>query len=154
MGARRGSLVSAWTGFLFCAVGCLSFIESYFRLPLYDCPSDCAPSYHPTEWELSMNVLSRLPDFPVADSLLLLLLLLPLVTTVLVLGCSAGFLVHPTRALAVWGFAVWLTGSIALFLLLPFVSIFASRPNSGYWGMVLSYGLLWGGNRILLTAHH
>jgi hypothetical protein len=78
---------------------------------------------------------------------------LPLLAAVTVVGCNVGFLVRPHRALATWGHRAWLTGSIALVLMLLFVlfvaSFFAGRPDSGFLGMLFGYGLLWGGNRVV-----
>jgi hypothetical protein len=159
MGARRRLVLPAWTGFLLIASGFLSFVVSYFLLPLYvttvNCFDTCTPPKHATAWEFSLNLLSHLPGTPVTDTFLLVLCYLPLLAAVTVVGCSIGFLVHPQRTFATWSSRSWLTGSIALVLLLLFWLLFLSifvRPAIGYLGMLFGYGFLRSGNRVFLTV--
>lgn len=154
--ARRRLVLPAWAGFLFIALGFLAFGVSYFLLPVdvttVNCFDSCTPPGHATAWEYSLNVLSHLSVTPVTEACLLLLCYLPLLAAVMIVGCGIGFLVHPRRTLATWSYRGWLTGFIALVLLLPFLLFFV-RPDIGYLGMLFGYGLLWGGNRVFLTAH-
>jgi len=160
MGAQRRRMLPAWTGVVLVAAGFLTFVASFFLLPLYftACFDPCiAPTPHITTWDFSLNALAQLSVTPVAEAGILVLCYLPLLAAVTVVGCSVGFLVWPHRTLAMWSFRAWLAGSIALgimlllVLLLPLLSLI--RPNVGFFGMLVGYGLLWAGNRVFLTAH-
>lgn len=156
--ARQRRIALAWTGFLLIVIGFLSFVGSYFLLPVVvvACFDDC-PSTYFTAWETSMRALSLLPVtmgqslfFPLV--IVLLLCCLSLLAAVTVLGCSISFLVHRHRALAIWSHRAWLAGIIMLVLALPLVFFPFVRPEIGYLGMLVGYGLLWAGNHVFLTA--
>ena len=158
--ARLRRVGSAWTGFLLTGVGFLVFICSYFLLPVLVVVFclDCGPEPRPqvTAWETSLRVLSFV-QVDRDQSLILMLVFillcyLPLLAAVAALGCSIGFLVHPHRTFATWNHRVWLAGISALGIAFPFLFWFV-RPDIGYVGMLFGYGLIWGGNRLFLTAY-
>ena len=159
--ARRRRVGSAWTGFLLTGVGFLVFICSYFLLPVLVVVFclDCGPEPRPhfTAWEMSLRSLALIPD-ELGQSLIFMLVFilfvcyLPLLAAVAVLGCSIGFLVRPHRTFATWNHRVWLAGISALGIAFPFLFWFV-RPDIGYVGMLFGYGLIWGGNRLFLTAY-
>lgn len=156
MVARRQFVLPAWAGFLLVAIGFLAFVASYFLLPFYvvNCFDSCAnPTYSPTTWAFAANGLSHLSVTPVTSVILVVLCYLPLLIAVAIVGCSFGFLVYPLRTFATWSYRAWLAGSIALVILVLVVLLFV-WPDIGYPGMLFGYGLLWGGNRILLAAQH
>ncbi len=148
-------------------MGVLVFVASYFLLPVvaYQCEDACGWLY-PTTWQLSLYTesawqyeVNALPHFDISlvpSTILLVLYYLPLLAAVTVVGCSLGFLVRPHRALATWGHRAWLTGSIALVLMLLVVlfvaKFFGGGPYSGFLGLLVGYGLLWGGNRVFLNT--
>jgi hypothetical protein len=155
-------------------LGLLVFVVSYVLLPWFVtyCFGSCSTSLINTLWQASMPMVSQLradiqglpdPQFVVAllsdaskDSVFFVLDGLPLLAAVTVVGCSVGFLVRPHRALAVWGQRAWRVGTIALVLMLlwSLVVVVAYRggPSLGFVGQLVGYGLLWAGNRIVLTA--
>jgi hypothetical protein len=163
MGVRRRLVLPAWAGFVLVVMGVLVFVASYFLLPVIadQCADACGWLY-PTTWQLSLYGLSAweyevnaLPQFDISlvpDTVLLVLYYPPLLAAVTVVGCSVGFLVRPHRTLVTWSHRAWLTGSIALVLMLLFVlfgaSFFGGGPYSGFLGLLVGYGLLWGGNRV------
>lgn len=165
---RRRLVLPAWIGFVLVVMGVLVFVASYFLLPAIaeQCEDACGWLY-PTTWQLSLYGLSAwqyevnaLPQFDlslVPSTLLLVLYYLPLLAAVTVVGCSVGFLVRPHRALATRGHRAWLTGSLALVLMLLVVlfvaTFFGGGPYFGFLGLLVGYGLLWGGNHVFLTAH-
>jgi hypothetical protein len=166
MGARRRLVLPAWTGFVLVLMGVLVFVASYFLLPVIadQCEDACGWLY-PTTWQLSLYGLSAwqyevyaLPQFDISlvpDTVLLVLYYLPLLA-VMVVGGSIGFLAHPHRTFVTWSYRAWLTGSIALVLMLLFVlfgvSFFGGGPYSGFLGLLVGYALLWGGNRVFLNS--
>jgi hypothetical protein len=161
MGAYRRIVLPAWIGALLIAVGCLLLAGSYFFLPLYattmNCFDSCTPPKYATAWEFSQNVLLRFSITPPVSASILVLLWLPLLAAVIVLGCSAGFLMYPRRAFASGIRISRLTGGIALItsLVLYLVLLFGwIRPDFGYLGMLFGYGLLWGGTRLVLSSSH
>jgi hypothetical protein len=81
------------------------------------------------------------------------LLLLIAVTGV---GCMVGFLVPPHRTVGLWGQRARRAGAIALALMLLWSLVvvvgFRGGPSLGFVGLLVGYGLLWTGNRIVLTA--
>lgn len=160
MVARRNHILSAWTGFSVVLIGFLSYVVSYFLLPLYvttlNCFDYCSPAKHPTMWEFSLNGVSHLSVTPVASSVVLLLCYVPLFGAVMVVGCSVAFLMHPRPALISWGDRGLLAGSVALVIfalvsLLTFISL-VDRPHFGYLGILVGYGMFWGGRRFFLRA--
>ena len=166
MGASRRFVGPAWRGFLLIGAGFLVFAVSYFLLPLYVTTMTCfdtcspdqlhAPAQHGTVWEFSLNMAAHLSVSvtPVVDSLIVLLCLLPLFAAVMVVGCSIGFLANPQGMFATWSHRGWRTGITALALIFVLSLVFLSsvlRPEIGYVGMLLGYGLLWRGNRVFLV---
>jgi hypothetical protein len=156
MGARQPRVVLRWAGFLLIVTGFLAFLASYFLLPIYvttlNCFDYCTPPKRATTWEFSQNLLAGFSIAPVFDSLVLVLLYLPLLAALVVMGSGLGFLANPDRAFALWIRRGALTGSIALILLFPFTLIL-SRPEIGYFGMLAGYAACWGGYVLYLTAH-
>jgi hypothetical protein len=172
MVARRQLVLPAWKGFVLVAVGFIVFVTSYFLLPLYftECPGSCfwipSGTHYTTTWEFTLNLRSGweywangLPHVDISlvtDTLVLALCYFPLLAAVTVVGCSVGLLVRPRHAVAVWSSRMWLAGSIVLgtmllfTLLIPLLSLL--HPGIGYLGMLVGYGLLWGGNRVFRTA--
>jgi hypothetical protein len=158
MAARRQLVAPAWAGFLLIITGCLSFVGSYFLLPVVEisCFDTCdVPYTYATAWEMSLLSLPALsyPGFLVGAAVALALCYLPLLAAVMVVGCSIGFLLHPQRTFANWSHRAWLVGIIALVIALAFLSFFILHPYIGYGGMLFGYGLFWAGNRLFLTAH-
>jgi hypothetical protein len=108
-------------------------------------------------WVQELQELPHIDSSLVPDTFLLALYYLPLLAAVTVVGWSVGFLVRPQRALALWGYWAWLTGSMALapilFLVLDgAVYLGGGGPHIGLLGLLVGYGVLWAGNRIYLTA--
>jgi hypothetical protein len=99
-----------------------------------------------------MDWLESLPNNPLGASFVLLLHYLPLLAIAIAVGCGIGFLIYPRRVLMKWIFRSWVAGGIALLIMLPLLFFFR-RPEIGYLGMILSYGLFWGGNRLFRMAH-
>jgi hypothetical protein len=167
MRARLRLVLPAWTGVVLVVVGVLVFVASYFLLPIMaeQCMDACGWDY-PTTWHLSLDGLSAweyqinaLPHFDISlmpDTIVLVLYYLPLLAAATVFGCNVGFLVRPHRALATWGQQAWLTGSIAFVLMQLFVlsgaAFFGGGPASGFLGLLVGYGMLWAGTRVVLTA--
>lgn len=159
MGPRRLILASG-ASFLLVIVGLLAFVGSYFLLPLYlttlNCFDSCTPPKYATAWEFSLNVLSRFSFSPPVSAGILVLLWIPLLAAAAVLGCSFGLLVYPRRAFATGIRLSGLMGGSALVLSLLLYLVFLSgfiRPGLGYPGMLVGYGLFWGGGRLLVTVH-
>lgn len=151
--ALRRRAVSAWIGFLLIAAGFVVVAVSYFLFPVFvvSCFYHCGAPVYSTAWELSKYGLSNFPDSPAVNALVLSSLPLLAVTTVV--GCSICFLVAPHRMFAIWSYRALVAGFIALVILVTFLLYFGTEPQIGYVGMLLGYGLLWGGNRLFLTAH-
>ncbi|MGZ3582573.1 MAG: hypothetical protein ACXWQR_02575 [Ktedonobacterales bacterium] len=147
MEARHRLVVPPWVGFLLIVVGFLTFVGSYFLLPIaaVACFDDC-PSAYFTAWEMSMRGLSNLPVFLGPSVIILVLCYLPLLAAVTLL-------VHPQLTFATWNHRAWLAGISALGI--AFLGLFFSfiRPDIGYLGMLFGYALFWAGNRLLLTSH-
>lgn len=159
MEMRRQPVFPAWAGFVLAALGLLALVVSFFLPPLYvtDCFDSCAqPKHYATAWVFSRSTLSLLPSSPITSAAILVLCYLPLIAAVIAVSCLFGFLVRPHREFATWSYRVWLVGSIALVLLLLvvlfLVSFFSGRPEKGFFGLLLGYGLLWAGNRVVLNS--
>lgn len=158
MEAHRRLVVPAWTGFVLIVIGFLTFVGSYFLLPVVQiaCFDSCdVPYTYATAWEMSMRSLSApsSPGFLVGGTFALVLCFLPLLAAAIVVGCRIGFVVHPHHTFATWSCRAWLVGISVLGLAFPFLSFFILRPYIGYLGMLFGYGLLWAGNRLFLTPH-
>jgi len=168
MGARLRLVVPAWMGLVLVVMGVLVFVASYFLLPVMAedvlaaggalSPTTCQFSLHfLSAWVQELRELPHIDSSLVPDTVLLVLYYLPLLAAVAVVGWSFGFLVRPHRALAMWGYWAWLTGSMALapmlFLVLFGAVYLGGGPHSGLLGLLVGYGVLWAGNRIFLTAH-
>jgi hypothetical protein len=163
METRLQLVLPAWSGLFLVVLGALLFFASYFLLPVAvgACWDSCG-WFYTTTWQLSLNSLSNwefyvngLPHLDISlvtDTILLVLFYLPLLAAMTVVAGRVGFLVWPHRALVTWGHRAWLTGSIALALMLLFVLLgavfFAGGPQSGFLGLLVGYGLLWAGNRV------
>lgn len=161
MEVRQQRVLPALTGFALAALGLLALVVSFFLPPLYvvSCVDSCAqPTLYATAWAFSLTFLADLPSSPVINVFILVLCYLPLLAAVMVVACLLGFLVRPHRAFATWGYRAWLTGSIALVLLLLVVlfliSFFSGGPEKGFGGLLFGYGLLWAGNRVALNSAH
>ncbi len=157
MEARWQRVLPVWTGSLLAALGFLEFVVSYFLLPVYVITPCCGQTaYAPTAWVYSQNALSHFTISPVANTGLLLLCYLPLLAAVTVVGCLLGFLVWPHQAFVTWSYRVWLAGSVALVLLLLVVLFgvvfFSGEPEKGFFGLLLGYGLLWVGDRVVRNS--
>lgn len=155
MVARRLGVLPAWAGSLLAALGLLVLIASFFLPPLYvvSCVDSCAqPKLYATAWAFSLTFLANLSSSTVLNVFILVLCYLPLLAAVIVVACLLGFLVRPHRAFVRWSHRVWLTGGIALVLLLLVVSFlfsfFSGGPELGFWGLLFGYVLLWAGNRV------
>ncbi len=158
MGVRRQHVLPALTGCELSALGLLMLVISFFLPPLYvvSCVDSCAqPKLYATAWMFSLTFLANLPSSPVINVFILVLCYLPLLAAVMVVGCLLGFLVRPQRAFVTWSHRVWLTGSIALVLLLLvalfLASFFSGGPELGFWGLLFGYGWLWAGNRVAVA---
>jgi len=145
-------------GFMLAILGLLVLVASFFLPPLYvvPCVDSCAqPNRYTTAWALSLTFLANLSSSTAINVCILVLCYLPLLAAVMVVACLLGFLVRPHRAFVTWSHRVWLTGSIALVLFLLVVtflfSFFLGGPELGFFGLMLGYGLLWGGNRVVLN---
>ena len=110
------------------------------------------PPTHRTAWEESMVILAQIPNDPFSNSVILAFHYLPLLATLMIFGSGIGYLIHPQRFFVRWLFPSWLTGIAILFIALPFLTVF-TRPEIGYFGMLVSYGLFFGGYRVFLAAH-
>lgn len=157
MGVRRQGVLPAWTGFVLVALGLLALVVSFFLPPLYvvSCVDACAqPKLYATAWAFSLTFLADHPSSPVINVFILVLCYLPLLAAVTVVGCLLGFLVWPHHAFVAWSYRAWLVGGVALVLLLLVVlfliSFFSGGPEKGFFGLLLGYGLLWVGNRVVL----
>lgn len=154
MGTHQRRTKSHWRGFLLIIIGFLSFNVSYFFLPFYgttlNCLDTCSPPIYRTAWESSLQVLSHFSIAPFADSVVLILHYLPSIAALMVLAGSIGFIIHPQLFSLKWIYRSLLTGMITLLIALPFLFFF-SRPEIGYLGMLLGYGLFFGGYRLFLT---
>lgn len=146
----RRPLSLALPGLALIVLGCLSVVVSYFLLPLTvsDCFDVCGYPIYTYAWEVTLRALAPY-DFQAAlvSAFILVALNLPLLAPMTMVGGSVGFLVHPHRAFAAWNVWAWRAGMSAVVLLFLFV-IFLSRPDLGYAGMWVGYGLLWVGNRL------
>jgi hypothetical protein len=134
--------------------GFLVFIGAYFLLPLFitgglACGDVCDSPKSVTILELLLRALSGLTLYPIGNTLFLALLSLPLLGAVVGVGCSLVYLVQLRRALAVWSTVALVVGTVALFpLMVPLFAVLG-RPDIGYLGMLVGYGLLWAGSRLL-----
>jgi hypothetical protein len=155
MEARARYSVSTVIGLLLLFVGLLVFIGTYFLLPLFitgglACGDVCASPKSVTILELLLRALSGLPLYPIGNTLFLALLSLPLLGVTV--GCVIANCVHARRALAIWSTVALVVGTVALFpLMVPLFAVLG-RPVIGYLGMLVGYGLLWVGSRLLLSA--
>lgn len=155
MGPRLRPSVAGWAGSALIVVGFLLVAVSYFLLPLYvttlNCFDACTPPKTGTAWELSLNVLSHVQNTPIPNALDLALAYLPLLGAVVGTGGSIAYLVHPRRMFAGWSNRAFVAGTVALIIIVPFLVVM-TRPDAGSVGMVLGYGLFWGGNHLVLSA--
>jgi hypothetical protein len=102
--------------------------------------------------ELLLPALSLFALEPIPNTLFLALLSLPLLGAVVGVGYSLAYRVRARRAVAVWSTGALVAGTVALFpLMVPLFAILG-HPETGYLGMLLGYGLLWAGNRLLLRT--
>ena len=156
MEMRRQHVLPVWTGCGLAILGLLVLVTSFFLPPLYfvPCFDSCAqPQRYATAWAFSLTLLADLPYSPLVNVCILMLCYLPLLAAVMIVGCLLSFLVRPHRAFAMWSHRLWLAGSVALVLLLLVVlflaSIFGGGPEKGFFGLLLGYGLLWAGDRVV-----
>ncbi len=151
MEPHRRHEVRAWIGFLLIVLGFLAFAVSYFLLPVFVvvCFYDCGTPGYSTAWELSLYGLSGFPQPPFGAALVLSAL--PLFAAMTILGCSICFLVDPHLTFATWSYWAWAAGFIALLILFTLLIFLETRPAIGYVGMLLSYGVLLGGNFLFFT---
>lgn len=170
METRLRLVLPAWTGLVLVVLGALLFFASYFLLPVavvgcFD--SYCGWTYSTTwqfslaglsSWEFYVNGLPHLDISLVTDTIVLVLYYLPLLAAVTVVASTVGSLVWSHRALATWGHRAWVTGSIALVLMLLFVLVVAAfvggGPQIGFLGLLVGYGMLWAGNRVSSSQPH
>lgn len=142
-------------GFLLIIIGFVLFIISYFLLPLYvsvvNCFDTCTPPIRRTMWDSSLQVLSNL-NAPYFDYPFLALHYLPLLAALILFGCGMLLFMRPQHVFAVWFYRCWLTGFIALIIIFPFLLLFI-LPQIGYLGLLLSYGLFYGGYRLFVGTH-
>jgi hypothetical protein len=128
------------------------FVGSYFLLPLYvttvNCFDVCEPPMSATLWELTLRLLANANFSHVANIVILALHHFPLLAAVVGIGCSLAYCVRAHRMLAVWSKRAWVAGAAAVFLMLPLL-LFMVRPDWGYVGMLLGFGMCWAGDRIL-----
>jgi hypothetical protein len=130
-------------------------VGAYFLLPLYvmtaNCSdSSCSPPIADTMWELSLRLLSHFGFAPIGNALILGLCYRPLLSAVVGVGCGIIYLVWARHAFAVWSTSALIAGTAALLLMLLFLLPF--RPQIGYLGMLVGFGLLWAGSRLLIRA--
>jgi hypothetical protein len=157
MEARARYSVSTVIGLLLLFMGFLVFIGAYFLLPLFitgglACGDVCASPKSVTILELLLRALSGLTLYPIGNTLFLALLSLPLLGAVVGVGCSLVYLVQSRRALAVWSTVALVVGTVALFpIMVPLFAVLG-RPDVGYLGMLVGYGLLWAGSRLLRAS--
>jgi hypothetical protein len=76
---------------------------------------------------------------------------LPLLSAVVGVGCGIIYQVWARYAFAVWSTGALIAGTAALLLML-LLFLLPFRPQIGYLGMLVGYGLLWAGSRLLLRA--
>jgi drug/metabolite transporter (DMT)-like permease len=155
MEAHARHTAQAWIGMILIVAGLLVLLGAYFLLPLYsttlNCFDICEPPKSATMWEFSLRLLANLAFFPIANTVVLALLHLPLLAATVSVGYSIAYRAHMRRTLAAWSKSAWVIGVAALILMLP-VLLLGSRPDWGYLGMLIGYGMLWIGNRLLLTT--
>jgi len=101
-----------------------------------------------TACEFSLRLLTDLAFAPIANSLVLALLYLPLLAAVMGVGCSIAYRLRARREFAVWGVRAWIAGAAAFLLMLPLL-LLGSWPEVGYLGMLIGYGVCWAGSRLL-----
>jgi len=158
MAVRKQRVLPVLTGFVLAVLGVLALVVSFFLPPLYvvSCIDSCTqPKLYATAWAFSLTLLADHPSSPVINVFILVLCYLPLLAAVTVVGCLLGFLVWPHHAFVTWSYRAWLTGSIALVVLLLvvlfLVSFFRGGPEGGFFGLLFGYGLLWAGNCVVLN---
>lgn len=157
MGARVPSKASIFVGLALIVAG-----EGYSFAPIFCSHSmsrqrtaltAVAVLPYPTQCgELSLRLLSRFEVAPIGNALVLGLCYLPLLSAVVGVGCGIIYLIWARRAFAVWSIGALIAGGAALCLMLPLLLLLPFRPQTGYLGMLVGYGLLWAGNRLLLRA--
>jgi len=157
MRARVRPTLSTLTGLALIVAGFLVFVGAYFLLPLFitgglTCGDVCNSPKSVTISELLLRALSLFALEPIPNTLFLALLSLPLLGAVVGVGYSLAYRVRARRAVAVWSTGALVAGTVALFpLMVPLFAILG-HPETGYLGMLLGYGLLWAGNRLLLRT--
>lgn len=153
MEAHTQSRMPALVGLVLIIVGFVVFVGSYFLLPLFvttlfSCFDVCGPAISRTAWEDSLYLLANFEFFPIANTLVLALYHLPLLAAVVGVGYSLAYRVRPSLSLAIWSRRIWIVGTIALIVMLLLLLI-GARPDWGYLGMLLGYGMCWVGSRLL-----
>jgi hypothetical protein len=153
MEARVRRTTPAWAGLALIVAGLLVFFGAYLLLPLYVTTwlTCCGSPVSRTTWEFSLHLLSIFATAPIANTLVLALLNFPLLAMVVGVGCALAYRVQARHTFATWSNGAWIVGAVALFLLLP-VLLLGGRPDWGYLGMLVGFGLLWAGSRLLLSA--
>jgi hypothetical protein len=104
-----------------------------------------------------VNGLPHFDIFLVTGTILLVLYYLPLLAAATVVACRVGFLGWPHRALEKCGRRAWVTGSVALTLMLLWDWFVGNGFGGGglqigFLGLLVGYGVLWAGNRVFLPA--
>jgi hypothetical protein len=146
-----------WTSLALVGTGFLVFVIAYFVFPfilvngVFSCGDVCISPRSFSMWELSQYQLSNFRRAPIGYTLAIAVVLLPLLGVVVAVVCSLAYYAWARRAFVVWSTGALVAGSAALIaLLLP--SLVLGRPDWGYLGMVIGYGLTWAGSRRLLST--
>lgn len=155
MSMRRRPVEVALPGCALIVLGFLSVVASYFLLPYAVVGPGLDITATPTSvtaWEVTVRVWRSVAapydlQLALGSAFALLLVNLPLLAAMVILGWEVDVLVHPHRTFVTWSGVARVVGIAALLIQLPFF-IFA-RPGVGYVGMLVGYGLLWGGSRLL-----
>lgn len=132
------------SGIFLIIIGFISFVISYFFLPLFvtalNCFDSCTSPHNGTTWDASLRLLSGLSFFPLFI-FLLVLCYLPLITIFILFGDSIIFYFKPRIAYVKWFNRSWWIGIIPLIIMLPFLFFFI-LPQIGYLGMLVGFVLL------------
>jgi hypothetical protein len=134
-------------------------IGAFFWLPLLSstfCIDSCeprSPAITTTAWEFSQNVLAHWYVTPIPDTLVLILVYFPFFAGAVLFMGSAIFLTHSQRILLRWLSGMWIAGIVLLIALLLLIFFIVSQPDTGYWGIALSYVLSGIGILLIRAAH-
>ena len=156
MGEPARFTVNAVTSLALIGAGFLVFVVAYFLLPVLlangvlTCGDVCVSPKPSSMWTLSLYQLSHFRLAPIGRALVLAVLFLPLLGAVGGAGCSLVYHVQARHGCAVWSTGALIAGYVVLCLMLPLL-LLLGRPDWGYVGMLLGYGLLWAGSRRLLA---